>query len=165
MNKSYPINSLDQKYCKYSDVRLLKFLETCTFCKKIPLPNYKSVENQKTIYCLDCYDRNNFDLKNLIEPDLGQEFLLEKLVINCIFEEKGCKERYDINTLQQLLDHEKVCFFNPSTKLLLKQNSIYISEAIENCLRCYDMNLDVTNHDCITTLAKLILEMVSQIKL
>ena len=164
MNKNYPINSLDTKYCKNNDLRIFKLLETCSFCKKIPLPAYKSVENQKNTYCLDCYNQKNFQSKNLIEPDIGQEFLLEKLVINCIFEEKGCKERYDINTLQKLLDHEKVCFFNPSTKLLLKQNSIYINEAIENCLRCYDMNLDGTNHDCITTLVKLILEIGAQIK-
>ena len=91
MNKSYPINSLDQKYCKYSDMRLFKYLENCTFCKKIPLPNYKSVENQKNTFCLDCYNQKNVP-KNLIEPDITQEYLLEKLVINCIFEEKAKKD-------------------------------------------------------------------------
>ena len=162
--KFYPMNSIDKKYCKFSDPRLFELLETCILCNKIPLPTYKSVQIQKNSYCLDCYNQENFDAKNLIEPSKALEFLLEKLVMNCKYEEKGCKERYEINSLQNLLDHEKVCFYNPSTKLLLKQNSIYINEALENCLRCYDLNVDVTNHDCITTLLKIVLELSSQIK-
>ena len=41
MMNSYPINSIDKKYCKFSDVQLLEALETCSQCKNIPLPTYK----------------------------------------------------------------------------------------------------------------------------
>ena len=162
--KSYIINSIDINYCKYNDPDLLEALERCIKCHKIPLPTYKSSQNLLLSYCKNCYEEEKLDPQNLIEPTKGMDFLLKKLVINCKYDEKGCNEKYQFNSLQNLVDHQKICFFNNSRKTILKENTINIKETIENCLRCFDLNVDVTNHDCLTTLVKLILDMANKFR-
>ena len=162
--KSYAINSIDINYCKYNDPDLLEALERCIKCHKIPLPTYKSSQNLLLSYCQNCYEEEKLDPQNLIEPTKGMDFLLKKLVINCKYDEKGCNEKYQFNSLQNLVDHQKICFFNNSRKTILKENTININETIENCLRCFDLNVDVTNHDCLTTLVKLILDMANKFR-
>ena len=161
----YPIISIDKKYCKYSEPHMLNALKTCIACEKIPLPSYKSFQNQKCTYCRDCYAEQNFDVKSFIEPTEEQKFILGNLVINCKFEEKGCRETYKVNTLKLYLDHEKICHYNFSRTSLLKVNSVYINESQGNCFRCDDKYFNVANHDCISTLLKLIKEMNQEIKI
>ena len=60
----YPIISIDKKYLKYSEPQFLNVLKPCIVCNKIPLPSYKSVQNQKFTYCRDCYAEQNFDAKS-----------------------------------------------------------------------------------------------------
>ena len=83
--------------------------------------------------------------------------MLKKLVITCKYEEKGCSNRYEFNKLNNLLDHEKICDFNNSRKFILKESLININETLEIILRCFELNVDIINHDCFTTLVKLIL--------
>ena len=124
IHKKYPIDSIDKKLCKYTDLSLLELLDTCSQCNKIPLPSYKSKQNPKYIYCRNCYNQKNYDPKNLKEPSKKVEFLLEKLVISCKYEEIGCKEKYQIDSLQNLLDHELLCSNNLSLKPVFKENEI-----------------------------------------
>ena len=87
--KSYSLNSIDKKYCNYTEPRVLKAIATCIKCNKIPLPSYRSAQDFKNTYCRKCYEEQNFDPKNFIES-IKEEFVLEKLVINCKYQEKGC---------------------------------------------------------------------------
>ena len=72
--KSYPINWIDIKYCKYNDPDLLEALEKCIRCHKIPLPAYKSRQNLELSYCRNCYEKEYLDPQNLTQPPKGQEF-------------------------------------------------------------------------------------------
>ena len=102
--KSYFLNSIDKKYCNHSEARVLKALATCIKCKKIPLPSFRSTQDHTNTYCQKCYEDQKFDPNNFIES-INEEFILEKLVLNFIFEEKGCEERQTFNSLKYLLDH------------------------------------------------------------
>ena len=161
--KSYSLISIDKKLCTLSDPRLLKALGTCIKCNKIPLPSYRSTQDLRNTYCQKCYEEQNFDPNNLIE-NTTEEFIIEKLIINCKYLEKGCQERNQFNTVQNLLDHEKLCPYNETRKCVLKENAININELKENCVKCEDSFVDVANHDCMTTVLKIISEMTLQIK-
>ena len=156
--KSYPVISVDKKYCKFTEPMVLKALRICIQCNKIPLPSFKSSQNYLKTYCLNCYNQHKFDPLHLIMPSKESEILLEKLVINCKFEEKGCKETYQTNTLQNLLDHEKECFYNQSKNL-------FLNEILENYLKNNALNIELANNDCLTTLLKLVLEIATKIKI
>ena len=155
--------SIDKKLCSHSDPRLLKALGTCIKCNKIPLPSYRSSQDIKNTYCQKCYEQKKFDPNNLIES-LNDEYLIEKLIINCKYLEKGCQERNPFITIQNLLDHEKLCPYNETRKCILKENAININELKEDCVKCEDSFVDVANHDCMTTVLKIISEMRVQIK-
>ena len=64
--KSNPINSIDNKYSKNTDLRLIELIETCTQFNKIPLSSLKSVQIQKNFYYLDFYFQENFIPKYII---------------------------------------------------------------------------------------------------
>ena len=162
--ENYPLTSIHKKYCKHTEPRILNGLKTCIGCDKIPIPAYKSFEIQRNTYCRNCYAEQNFDPKNLIEPTEDYMLVLENLVINCIYEEIGCKETYKINTLRYLLDHEKGCRFNSCKRSVLKENSVYIDEPERDCFRCDDKYYDAANHDCFSTLLELIEKMAKEIK-
>ena len=100
----YPIISIDLKFLKNNDTQLFNTLKKCARCNKIPLPSY---HNQNLTYSWDCYGQQNFDAKKFIEPTEEHIFFLGNLLINCKFEEKGCRETFKFNSFQYLLDHEK----------------------------------------------------------
>ena len=142
---SYPIISIEKKYCLQTQIKYLDKLRTCVECGKIPLPSYKSFSKQNNTYCKNCYDKQNFDPNSFIE-NTSEELLLKKLVINCKNKDEGCLRNYNIKTLQDLIDHEKGCSLRKS----VKENTIYIDEAQDNCFRTYDLNVNVANHDCMS---------------
>ena len=94
--KSYPIISIEKKYCNNTKPNYLVKLRTCTECGKLPLPSYKSSSKHNNTYCKLCYDKQNYDPDSFIE-NINEDFFLEKLVITCKFKEEGC-----IKTLQYL---------------------------------------------------------------
>ena len=161
--KSYSLISIDKKLCCHTDPLLFKALGTCIKCNKIPLPSYRSSQDIKNTYCQKCYEQKKFDPNNLIES-LNDEYLIEKLIINCKYLEKGCPERNQFVTIRNLLDHEKFCPYNESRKCALKEKAININELKVNCVKCKDSFVDVANHDCMTTVLKIISEMTLQIK-
>ena len=87
--KSYGMLSIEKKYCLNTEPLFLNILKSCVVCNKIPLPCYKSMENQDMTYCKVCYELQNFNPKNLIKPSIEIESILPKLVINCRNEHKG----------------------------------------------------------------------------
>ena len=100
--KSYPFISIEKKYCNLTEAKLLEKFKTCSDCGKIPLPSYKSFSKRNNTYCKYCYDNQNFDPDSLIE-NTSEEFLLEKLVINCKFKDEGCLRIYDVKLFKILL--------------------------------------------------------------
>ena len=160
--KSYCMMSIDAKYCVNTEGLILNLLKSCVVCKKIPLPSYKCFENQDMTYCRVCYDLQNFKPENLIKPSIELDFILQKLVINCRNEQKGCKQRFNVDSLQNFLHHEQQCGYNMSP--LLKENTIYIEEKVNKCVRCNDIIYpNVGNHDCTASLLQLIFKMENQI--
>ena len=125
--KSYFLNSIDKKYCHHTEPRVLKSLAICIKCNKIPLPSYRSAQDLRNIYCRKCYEEQNFDPNYFIES-MNEEFILEKLVLNCKYEDKGCQERHQLNTLKYLMYHEKLCQYKDLRKYVLKQKAINIDE-------------------------------------
>ena len=49
---------------------------------KIPLPSFILTQDHTNTYCQKCYKDQKFDPNNLIKSK-NEEFILEKLVINC----------------------------------------------------------------------------------
>ena len=82
--------------------------------------------------------------------------MLEKLIINCRFFEKGCTAEFQINTLDTLILHEKKCLFNKTT-LNLKEIHLALDNADNFCTKCsvyYNKP-----HECITEMSKRIKEL------
>ena len=48
--QSYPMISIDKKYCNNTKAKFLDKLRTCTECGKIPLPSYKSFSKRNNTY-------------------------------------------------------------------------------------------------------------------
>ena len=99
----FPMSSIGLKFCKSTKIKLLNNIDICIKCEDIPLPPYRSTDQQDNIYCKKCYDLQNFDQKTLIKPSNKDIKSLEKLIINCKFFEKGCTEQYQINSLESLI--------------------------------------------------------------
>ena len=160
--KSYGMLSIEKKYCLNTEPLFLNILKSCVVCNKIPLPCYKSMENQDMTYCKVCYDLQNFNPKNLIKPSIEIESILPKLVINCRNEHKGCKQRFTVDSLQNFLHHEQQCAYNMSP--LLKESTIYIEEKVNKCVKCNDIiYTNIGNHDCTASLLELIFKMENKI--
>ena len=140
--KSYPMISIDKKYCNNTKSKYLDKLRTCTDCEKLPLPSYKTSSKSGNTYCKICYYRHNFDPNNYIENTTQQEFFLEKLIINCKFKNEGCLRNFGIKTLQELIDHEKVCSFRKEIRTIQLRSQIAdLSLKIDTSLEKHNSHL------------------------
>ena len=149
---SFPISSLEIKYCKSTKNKVLDEIEICMNCKKIPLPAYRSTFHQNNIYCKTCFDLENFDSKTHVIPSKNDIKRLEKLVISCKFFEKGCEAKYQIKSLESLIIHENKCVFNNST-LKLKETHLAVDSSRDYfCTKC-SVYYNKT-HECISDISK-----------
>ena len=109
---SFPISSVEIKCCKLTKIDVLNEIEICLNCLQIPLPPFRTTIQQDNIYCKKCFDLQNFDNKTHVKPLKNDIKLLEKLIISCRFLEKGCQDKFQISTLENLILHEKKCLFD-----------------------------------------------------
>ena len=112
---SFPISSIEKKFCKSTKINVLNEIDVCINCQQVPLPPFRTTKHLDNIYCKKCFDLKNFDPKTHVKPLKNDIELLEKLVISCRFLEKGCDSEFQINSLESLILHEKKCLFNNST--------------------------------------------------
>ena len=124
---SFPVCSVDKKFCKQTKIKVLEDVDICVICKQIPLPSYRSTLQPDYFYCKKCYEIQNFDSKTTMVSHKRDIKLLEKLIISCKFFEKGCLEKYDINSLEDLLLHEKKCQFNNNISSIFKNAPLDIA--------------------------------------
>ena len=124
---SFRVSSVEMKFCKQIKIKVLEDVDICLICKHIPLPYYRSILQPDNFYCKKCYEIQNFDPKTTIVPHKRDIKLLEKLIISFKFFEKGCLEKYDINSLDDLLLHEKKCQFNNNISSIFKNAPLDIA--------------------------------------
>ena len=146
--------SINKRFCLETKEKTLNKLEMCFKCLEIPLPyGFKSTQNQTEIYCKRCYDLQNFELKSIILPSKLELDQYKKLTINCKNFEKGCCEKFNVNTLEQMLKHEKECVLN--SNLSMKDGNMSIKNPNSSCKRCKS---DIKQHDCLIMNQKYCLE-------
>ena len=149
---SFPIFSVEKKFCTSSAMDVLEDVDICFNCQQIPLPSFRSNIQPNNFYCKKCYELQNFSPNTIMLPHKREIKLLEKLIISCKFFQKGCSETYSINNLEELLFHEKNCHLN------------HISSNYKNAPLDIDSNYDYfcrkcssyynTPHECISEMSK-----------
>ena len=133
---TYLIDSIDYKYCLKTNPDTLYEIKVCQSCLRIPLPCYRSNKDPpEFIFCRTCYYSKNKMKEHLKNPSNDDLKLLYKLVINCANYEKGCQEKFSINTLDKLLLHYDNC---------PKANNI----SFKKCKRCSMVLHKTMIHDC-----------------
>ena len=110
--KSYFLNSLETRNCRKNNENVLKNLRICENCKNIAIPTYKSFFAQTKSYCKTCYTKLNFTDDSLITPSKIEFDIIETLVISC--KNQNCELIFNVNTLENLINHQKDCVFNTS---------------------------------------------------
>ena len=152
--KSDYLHSIFKENCKFSKEKVLKSLKNCLECDKIPLPSYRPIDNQNLTFCKDCYFKKNFDSNKMIEPSQFEFEYLQKLIINCKFEEKGCLLKFDFGSLNKFFDHERSCTYNESKRRNFKENNICYEKSLKKCPRCNALYSKLNNHECVSSLLK-----------
>jgi WD40 repeat protein len=108
--KSYIIDSVPRNLCNQTSKDILDVLESCRVCGNIPLPCFRSNKDKNEYsFCKKCYLLKNEDIEECNQVTRYELNMLSKLKISCKNFEKECKEVFCINTLKELLDHEKTC--------------------------------------------------------
>ncbi len=152
----YKIASIKRERCLNTKTKTLNKIINCCKCHNIPLPCFRSSINQFDIYCKDCFDNQSFGNNHFtILPSTQDIQSLDKLVFSCENENKGCPKLYNINKIEEMINHLKNCSFNSNDKDKLV---VYCERSMTNedmnykvCKRCKNYELN-GNHDCIENL-------------
>jgi hypothetical protein len=115
--KTYFLNSLETRNCRKNTENVLKNLSFCDSCKNIAIPTYKSFYAQTKSFCKSCYKKSNFTEDSLITPSKLEFDLIDKLVISC--KNQNCELIFNVNTLENLINHQKDCVFNISGRKII----------------------------------------------
>lgn len=120
---------------KCNDVKLFEnFKIFCEFCKKVPVPPYRKIDNEIKFYCMKCVMTNkSLDKKSIVEPCFVDVEIIKNLLINC----KSCKEKVKINNI---VSHEMSC-----------------KEIVKGlCRRCKQIRND--EHNCVRNLMEILVK-------
>jgi hypothetical protein len=140
--KDYLVDSIEIKRCKKTPDNILKLLIPCEKCNKLPFPQYKSFKKQESIYCKTCFLSEQHKIKNLVIPNKFEINMLENVIISC--ENTTCEKEFNINTLKEMLYHQKTC----GKLVSLKEKKLIL------CKRCESYCSNDKLHDCIVELKK-----------
>ena len=115
MNSSYQINSINRKFCSKTDQNVFDYIEMCKDCQEVPIPCYRSIEDEEgNFFCRNCFEKRSFDKKSIIQPSKREIKELDNLVICCKFFEKGFLNQFAFKNLVILIDHQKTCLYSKS---------------------------------------------------
>ncbi len=105
--KDYFIDSIELFRCKLTTETILKSLAKCDICHKLPIPQYKYYKEVNSSYCRKCFFNQNYKLDEVIHTNQVEINKLEQLLISC--QNKECDRVFNINSLKDMLEHEKIC--------------------------------------------------------
>ena len=136
--KQYFLDSIKIEYCNTTSTNIFASLSNnlCTNCKEIPIPSYKSAQNQKETFCKKCYESQKNESWVLIDPNIFEIEALHQLSIHCQYWKNGCKEIFNLNTLEEMTIHHKKCVYD--------LNITFSSEGRLKMIECDKMNQSET---------------------
>ena len=140
--KAFILNSIDPKQVDNNLEDILKDLQLCSICGNLPIPSYRSYKMRNNYYCKTCFDSLNAKPKHLIEPSPLEYRLLEKIFIKCKNFDNDCDQKFTVDTLSELLDHQNNC---------MKSKNIYFNTS-SYCIKCKMIISNVKTHDCLTSI-------------
>ena len=124
---NYSIDSIETAYCLKTMPNILNLIELCKNCRKIPLPPCRSNKQSDVILCKSCYLSIYKNLDCAILPNKTEMKLLDQIVFSCKFFAQGCNEEFSIDSLQNLLFHQRNCKRN-STNFTTKKRLRHASK-------------------------------------
>ena len=111
---NYSINSIESRFCSKTMSNILNSIQLCENCNRIPLPSYRSYKQPEIILCKDCYFLHYKTFDYTILPSETEIKLIGQIVFSCMFSDRGCNEKFTLDSLQNLLFHEQKCNRNPN---------------------------------------------------
>ena len=130
------IFNVQKKFCFLTKDKTLNKIKYCQKCGSIPLPTYRQIYNQSSIFCRKCYLDQGLSLDLIRNSEPEELDLLRKLIINCKNFEFGCTKQFSFSRLEEMYQHENQC------EKSYKKN-------YSKCKRCHAILKKEIPHDCI----------------
>ena len=107
MNSS--ISSIDIKYCYKTKSNILNSIQLCKNCSKIPFPPYRNYKKSEIVFCRECYLSEFKTLDDTVFPSETEYNVMNQIIISCMYSDKICNQKFNIQNIQNLFSHQKKC--------------------------------------------------------